>query len=168
MSRGRRRTRVADTLARRDPGGLLYGAVVTAGVLAAVSANVSHVQRVALSVGAVVVVYWLAHVYTETQEMLYEGDRRPLHRRTPHAAAKEAFILVGAVPAVVVYVLLHLLGLPARGAALWALWFSVGFLAVIGYLGAHRAGIRGWRLALESGGAASLGVLAVLGKLFLH
>ncbi|WP_299923630.1 hypothetical protein [uncultured Nocardioides sp.] len=168
MSGGRRRTQAADELARRDPGGLLYGAVITAGVLAAVSANVSHVQRVALSVAAVVVVYWLAHVYTESQEMLYEGDHRPLHRRTPHAAAKEVSILVGAVPAVAVYVLLHLLGLSATGSAYWALWFSVAFLSVIGYLGAHRAGMTGWRLALESAGAASLGVLAVLGKLFLH
>ncbi|MCY4727417.1 hypothetical protein NYO98_14105 [Nocardioides sp. STR2] len=162
------RRRAADTLARRDPGGLLYGAVIAASSLAAVSANLSHAQRVALSVAAVVVVYWLAHVYTETQEMLFEGDRRPLYRRTPHAAAKEVFILVGAAPAIVVYLVLYLLGLSSSGAAYWALCFSVVFLAVIGYLGAHRAGIGGWRLVLESAGAASLGLLAVLGKLFLH
>jgi len=167
VSEGHRR-RAADTLARRDPGAIVYGAVVTAASLAAVSANISHVQRVALSVGAVVAVYWLAHVYTETQEMLFHGDRRPLYRRTPHAAAKEVFILVGAVPAVVVYLLLDLLGMSASGAAYWALWFSVAFLALIGYLGAHRAEIRGWWLLLESAGAASLGILAVLGKVFLH
>jgi hypothetical protein len=162
------RRRAADTLARRDPGGFLYGAVITAGSLAAVSANLSHAPRVALSVAAVVVVYWLAHVYTESQEMLFEGDRRPLYRRTPHAAAEEVFILVGAVPALAVYLLLDLAGMSSSVAAYWALWFSVGFLSVIGYLGAHRAGIGGWRLVLESAGAASLGVLAVLGKLFLH
>jgi VIT1/CCC1 family predicted Fe2+/Mn2+ transporter len=167
VSRGHRR-RAADTLARRDPGGLLYGAVIAAGSLAAVSANLSHAHRVALSVVAVVVTYWLAHVYTESQEMLFEGDHRPLYRRTPHAAAKEVSILVGAAPAIVVYLVLYLLGLSSSGAALWALWFSVAFLSVIGYLGAHRAGIGGWRLVLESAGAASLGVLAVLGKLFLH
>jgi hypothetical protein len=168
VNRGHR-LRAADTLARRDPGGLLYGAVITAGVLAAVSANNSHIHRVALSVVAVVVVYWLSHVYTESQEMLFEGDHRPLHRRTPAAAAKEVFILVGAVPALAVYLaLVELAGLSASGAALWALWSSVAFLSVIGYLGAHRAGMHGWRLVLESAGAASLGVLAVLGKLFLH
>ncbi|HSF36388.1 MAG TPA: hypothetical protein VLA70_09755 [Nocardioides sp.] len=167
VSPGHRR-RAADTLARRDPGGLLYGAVIAAGSLAAVSANLSHAHRVALSVTAVVVTYWLAHVYTESQEMLFEGDHRPLYRRTPHAAAKEVSILVGAAPAVAVYLVLYLLGLSSSGAALWALWFSVAFLSVIGYLGAHRAGIGGWRLVLESAGAASLGVLAVMGKLFLH
>jgi hypothetical protein len=155
-------------LARRDPGGLLYGAVIAAGSLAAVSANISHAHRVALSVAAVVVTYWLAHVYTESQEMLFEGDHRPLYRRTPHAAAKEVSILVGAAPAVAVYLVLYLLGSSSSGAALWALWFSVAFLSVIGYLGAHRAGLGGWRLVLESAGAASLGVLAVLGKLFIH
>ena len=56
---------------------------MTASSLAAVSANVSEVRRVAVSVGAVSVVYWLAPVYTEAQEMLFEGDRRPLYRRTP-------------------------------------------------------------------------------------
>src|SRR5690242_16674851 len=103
------RRRAADTLARRDPGGILYGAVITAGSLAAVSANLSHAPRVALSVAAVVVVYWLAHVYTESQEMLFEGDRRPLHRRTPHAAAKEVSILWGAMPALAVYLVLDVL-----------------------------------------------------------
>ncbi len=137
--------------------------------MAAVSANISHVHRVALGVGAVLVAYWLAHVYVATQEMLFEGDPGPLHRRIPSAAVEEGSVLVGGVPAVVVYLASHeLAGLPASSAALWALWFSVAFLFVIGYLGAHRAGITGWRLAVESFGAASLGFLAVLAKLFLH
>ena len=168
VSRGHRR-RAADALARRDPGNLLYGAVVTAGVLAAVSANISHVHRVALGVGSVLVAYWLAHVYTATQAMLFEGDHGPLRHRFLSAAAKEAPILVGGVPAVVVYLAAHELGgLSASNAAFCALWFSVAFLFTIGYLGAHRAGIRGWRLAIESAGAASLGIVAVLAKFFLH
>ena len=168
VSRGHRHL-AAEALSRRDPGGVLYGAVVTAGVLAAVSANVSHVDRVALSVGAVVAAYWLAHVYIATQQMLFEGDHRPLHRRTPAAAAEEVFILVGSVPAVVVYLVsYYLAGFPSSSAASLALWFSVGFLFVIGYLGAHRAGLTGWRLAFECLGAASLGLVAVLAKLFLH
>jgi hypothetical protein len=168
VSRGHRR-RAADALARRDPGNVLYGAVVTAGVLATVSANISHVHRVALGVGSVLVAYWLAHVYTATQAMLFEGDHGPLRHRFRSAAAKEAPILVGGVPAVVVYLAAHeLAGLSASNAAFCALWFSVAFLFAIGYLGAHRAGIRGWRLAIESTGAASLGLVAVLAKFFLH
>jgi hypothetical protein len=168
VSRGHRLW-VADALARRDPGNVLYGAVVTAGVLAAVSANLSHVHRVALGVGAVLVAYWLAHVYTATQAMLFDGDHGPLRRRFLFAAVEEVSILIGGVPAVVVYLLAHELGgLSATSAAFCALWFSVAFLFAIGYLGAHRAGLRGWRLASESVGAASLGLVAVLAKFFLH
>ncbi|HEX5920018.1 MAG TPA: hypothetical protein VFY76_19310 [Nocardioides sp.] len=168
VSRGHRH-RAADALARRDPGNVLYGAVVTAGVLAAVSANVSHVHRVALGVGSVLVAYWLAHVYTATQAMLFAGDHGPLRHRFLSAAGEEAAILVGGVPAVVVYLVAHELGgWSATRAAFGALWFSVVFLFTIGYLGAHRAGIRGWRLAIESVGAASLGLVAVLAKFVLH
>jgi hypothetical protein len=143
--------------------------VVTAGALAAVSATASHVERVALGVGSVLVSYWLAHVYVATQEMLFEGHDAPIHCRIPPAAAEEASILVWGVPAVVVYLTSHFLaGLPAGSAALGALWFSVAFLFLIGYLGAHRAGRSGWRLAEESFGAASLGLLAVLAKYLLH
>lgn len=166
--RGKRR-RVSDVLARHDPGGVLYGAVVTAGTLAAVSANVSHVRRVALAVVVVLVAYWLAHVYVATQRMLFSPDAGPLHRRVGSAASEEATVLLGGTPAVLVYVAAHwLVGLDARAAALTGLWFSVGFLFVIGYLGAHRAGMRGWGLALESCGAGSLGILAVVAKLLLH
>ena len=49
------RLRAADAVARHDPGGLLYGAVVTAGSLAAVSINVAHAHRVALGVITVLV-----------------------------------------------------------------------------------------------------------------
>jgi hypothetical protein len=169
MSRSHHRRWVADGLASRDPGGILYGAVVTAGSLAAVSANISHVHRVAFGVGFVLAAYWLAHVYIATQQMLFEGDRRSLPRRSSTAAAAEASVLVGGLPAILVYLGAHeLAGLSVSSAALWALYFSVAFLFVLGYLGAHRAGITGWRLAVESFGAASLGVLAVLAKLALH
>ncbi|WP_019144593.1 hypothetical protein [Aeromicrobium massiliense] len=161
--------RLVEVLVRRDPGNVLYGAVVTAGVLAAVSAEISHVHRVALGVGASLLAYWLAHVYTATQAMLFDGHRGSLPRRFGSAAGEEAGILVGGVPAVVVYLAGHdLVELSASDAAFCALWFSVGFLFLIGYLGAHRAGIRGWWLLVESIGAASLGVLAVAVKFLLH
>jgi hypothetical protein len=160
---------VADLVARHDPGGVLYGAVVTAGTLAAVSANVSHVRRVALAVAVVLVAYWLAHVYVATQQMLFDGSSRSLLGRIRTAAREEATVLVGGLPAVLVYLAAYwLLGAEARTAALGALWFSVGFLFLIGYLGAHRAGMRGAALLVESCGAGSLGILAVVAKLLLH
>jgi CRISPR/Cas system-associated exonuclease Cas4 (RecB family) len=163
-----RRAAVEERLARADPGGLLYGGIVTAAVLAAVSAKSHDTARVAVAVGGVLLVYYLAHVYVETQAMQFAGDDRLLHLRVVAAAREEVSVLQGGVPAIVVYVVGYLLGLGSTNAALVALWFSVGFLLVIGYLGAHRAGLTGWRLAVESGAAGAFGLLAVFGKLLLH
>src|SRR6478736_3612801 len=86
-----RRTDLADRIARADPAGLLYGGIVTAAVLATVSAHAETTEHVAIATFAVLVLYWLAHVYVKTQTMQYEGDRRAIHRRLP-AAARHAVI----------------------------------------------------------------------------
>jgi CRISPR/Cas system-associated exonuclease Cas4 (RecB family) len=163
-----RRAAIEERLAAADPGGLLYGGIVTAAVLATVSAHSDSKTRVALSVGGVLVIYFLAHVYVETQAMQFAGDDRLLHLRVGVAARNEVSVLEGGIPAIVVYLVGYLLGLRSSSAALVALWFSVAFLVVAGYLGAHRAGLTGWRLAVESGAAGAFGLLAVFGKLLLH
>jgi len=163
------RLRAADAVARHDPGGLLYGAVVTAGSLAAVSINVAHAHRVALGVITVLVAYWLAHVYVRAEQLIFTTEHQGFPQRLASAAAHETSVLWGGLPAVLVYSGAYwLAGAETRTAALIALWFSIGFLIVIGYLGAHRAGVRGWALVLESAGAGSLGLVAVLAKLTLH
>ena len=48
------------------------------------------------------------------------------------------------------------------------MYFSVVLLALVGYLGAHPAGLRGRAMLLEVGGAASFGVLIVIMKALLH
>ena len=84
------------------------------------------------------------------------------------AAAHESSVLKGGVPAVVVYVVAELVGVDVDTAAALAVYFTVGLLAVVGYLGAHRAGASGRAMALEVAGAASFGVLIVLMKTLLH
>lgn len=164
-----RRAEVAERLARADPAGLLYGGIVTAAVLATVSAHAGQKQHVAVATFVVLVVYWLAHVYVATQAMQYEGDRRRIHQRLVTAALNETSVLKGGIPALAVYLAAGLLlGLEPRDAALVALYFSVGFLVTAGYLGAHPAGLRNRAALVEGAAAGVLGVVAVLAKLVLH
>lgn len=164
-----RRTVVAERIAGADPAGLLYGAIVTAAVLATVSAHAGAKQHVAVATFVVLFVYWMAHVYVATQAMQYRGDRRAVHHRLATAALHETSVLKGGVPAIVVYLAGGLLlGLDPSRAAVVALYFSVGFLMLAGYLGAHRAGMRTSQALLEAGVAGLLGVVAVLAKLLLH
>jgi hypothetical protein len=164
-----RRTALAERIARADPAGLLYGGIVTAAVLATVSAHAETQEHVAVATFAVLVLYWLAHVYVKTQTMQYEGDRRPIHRRLPGAALHESSVLKGGVPALTVYVVCGLLlGLDRATAAVVALDFSVAFLVLAGYLGAHRAGMSGRQALIEGAAAGFLGVFAVFAKTLLH
>ena len=112
---------------------------------------------------------WIAHVYVKTQTMQYDGDRRAIHRRIGEAARHESSVLKGGVPALVVYVACaFLFGLPRGAAAFVALDFSVVFLVLVGYLGAHRAGMPGRQALVEAAGAGLLGALAVFAKVLLH
>lgn len=60
---GLHRTDLVSTVERADVGGLVYGAVVGGGALAAISAHSDETPRVALATLLVAVVCWLSHVY---------------------------------------------------------------------------------------------------------
>ena len=166
------KTRTADLaewIAHADPAGLLYGGIITASVLATVSAHAESEEHVALATFGVLVLYWLAHVYVKTQAMQYDGDRRPIHRRIGEAARHESSVLKGGVPALTVYAACaFVFGIQRGAAAFVALDFSVVFLVLVGYLGAHRAGMPGRQALIEAAGAGLLGALAVFAKVLLH
>ncbi len=162
------RVRAARWVTRADPGGLLYGAIVSAAVLVTVSAHAEGTDHVILATAGFLVVYWMAHVYIETLSTQFRGDHNPFARRLQHAAGHEASVLKGGAPAIVVYALASLLGADASNAAAVAAYFSVALLVVIGYLGAHQAGVRGWPLLGEVAAAGSFGLLIVAGKALLH
>ena len=162
------RSRAAGLLARADPAGLLYGAIVSAAVLATVSAHADDSVFVGLATGLVLVIYWMAHVYIYTLSSQLDGDRRHFLLRLRTASAHETSVLKGGVPAIVVYVGAELAGADVDAAAATAVYFTVGLLGVVGYLGAHQAGLSGRAMALEVAAAASFGVLIVLAKTLLH
>lgn len=162
------RARAAQWLAATDTAGLLYGAIVSASVLAAISAHAPASAQVVLATTGVLVIYWLAHVYIAAVSGALGGDRRTFLVRIGHAARHESGVLRGGVPAILVYALAHAVGLDIPDAAAAAVYFSVVLLAVVGHLGAHQAGLRGRALLWETAGAASFGVLIVIGKSLLH
>jgi len=78
-------------------------------------------------------------------------------------------VLKGGIPALAVYAVGGLLfGLDRATAAVVALDFSVAFLVLVGYLGAHRAGMPGRQALVEAAAAGMLGALAVFAKTLLH
>ena len=168
MTQSFQRVRVAGWLAHADPAGLLYGAIVSAAVLATVSAHAEGSEFVALATAMVLVVYWMAHVYIHALSRQFDGDTRHFLLRLRTASAHETSVLKGGVPAILVYLGAYAAGLDIGSAAALAVYFTVVLLAAVGYLGAHQAGLRGRAALLEVAGAASFGVLIVAAKALLH
>ena len=155
-------------MSRADPAGLLYGAIVSAAVLATVSAHATGSTFVVVATALVLVVYWMAHVYINTLSRQFAGDTRHFLLRLRTSSAHETAVLKGGVPAIVVYTVASWSGLTISSAAAVAVYFSVVLLGAVGYLGAHQAGLRGRIVVLEVAGAASFGLLIVAAKTLLH
>jgi hypothetical protein len=151
----------------RHPAELLYGAIVSAAVLATAT-HAEGSQRVAVVTAVVLVIYWCGHVYINALSRQFEGDDRRMLLRLRAATVHEIGVLLGGVPAIVVYVLAALAGAGASTAATVAVYFSIALLAGVGYLGARRAGLGGWAMLLETAGAATFGILIVTLKTLLH
>jgi hypothetical protein len=161
-------TRAAGWVAKTDPGGLLYGAIVTAAVLTTVSAHDDDSARIVATTAVFLVVYWMAHVYISTLSTQFGGDARAFLPRLVTAAQHESGVLKGGVPALVVYLIAYLIGDDVSDAAAVAVYFSVVLLMTFGYLGAHQAGLRGRAMLGEVAAGAFFGVLIVIGKSLQH
>lgn len=159
---------VAHRLAAADPAGLLYGAIVSATALAALSLHTTEPARVAIGTGAVLVIYWMADLYVHALAVRFDGDARGLLRRLAHAAGHKASVLKGGLPGIVVYVVSYVLGASASTAAFLALGAAIVLLTVAGFLGARHAGAPGRAAMVEGAGAGLLGVVVMVAKSLLH
>jgi hypothetical protein len=160
--------RLASRLAKSHSGGLLYGAVVTAAVLVTVGGHGSSAGKVVLAWVIVLGTYWLTHVYVVTWQGQFEGDTRPLPVRLASGAGHEATVLMGGVPAMVVFLAATLAGVDSFEAERLALYSTVVLLGVLGYVGAHFTGRSRAHSWLEALGAALLGLVMVAAKSLLH
>lgn len=160
--------RTAGRLARGNPAGLLYGAIITSAVMSATASHVESAARVVATCIFVVAVYWLADVYVRVFADQFQHGRSPLLQRVRTAARHESRVLLGGVPTLVTVVVASLLGADLSLAVYLALWLTVAELGAVGYLSARFVG-DGRRTALaESLAAALLGVVMVLAKSLLH
>ena len=151
-----------------EPGDLVYGAVISASVLATVSAHADDFSYVALAAALVLAVYWMAHVYVQAQSGVIGGDTRHILHRIGGAAARESAVLKGGIPAILVYLLGKLVGLETGTAAEVAVYFSVALLVTVGYLAGKRVGMSGRAAVVDAAVAGLFGVVLIVAKALIH
>lgn len=160
--------RATRLIARDNPGGLLYGVIITGAVMSATANHAPSTAMVVVAAVFVLGVYWLADVYVRAFADQFKHGRSPLRRRLLAAAGHESRVLLGGVPALVVVVVASLLGAGTALAVYLALWLTVVELGAVGYLSARHVGEDRRSAFVESLAAALLGIVMVLAKTFLH
>ena len=144
MSAGFARVRAASWLAHTDPAGLLYGAIVSAAVLATVSAHAEgsgvrgarHRDRARRVLDGTRLRRRPcpdSSTATRATSCFACALERPRDRASSRAACRPSSSTLGTSAA----------GMDIASAAATAVYFTVVLLAVVGYLGAHQAGLRG-------------------------
>jgi hypothetical protein len=151
-----------------DPGGLLYGTIVSAAALAVGATTGDTVGGMFETMVSTLLIYWFAHIYVATVSARRPGNTVPLRRLIVTSARHEASILVGGLPAVLVVVILSIAHVSLWVTVLSDLATIIVVLVLDGLLAGLHAGVRGWKLGAEAAVAAILGGL-IAGLLFsLH
>lgn len=146
----------------------LYGALVSGSILAVSSAHAEDSRSVLFATLLVNVTYWLAHVYVDAIGGRFHDHEHSTGRRLAHALRNNTAVLIGSLPALIVFAAGRLFGMDLTDAAWLALWFTVAMLGAAGALAAWRAGARRWPLIGETAVAVAFGMVVILLKIVLH
>ena len=155
-------------IARTNWADVLYGAVLTASVIAVVSSHPESTARLELAVVFALFVYWMAHVYCRVLAARLGMHRTPLGRQLRSALTRESAILIGGLPGVAVPLVCRLFGIDISVAADLTLWTIVILLFGVGLAAGSRSGARPVVVLLQASASAALGLLVVLLKVALH
>jgi hypothetical protein len=150
----------------RNTSELIEGAVVV-GALLVVFGHDSSEPRVVASALGVLTIYWLTHAYAHALSGTL-SQRKRLFGLLFTAIRHDSTILVGGLPALVVFTIALVFGAEFGTAVLVGLWTTILFLTGVGFVAGYRIGLRGWRLGLEALLAGSAGVFMLLLKTLLH
>ncbi len=156
----------------RNPRRAIYGTIVTAAILAGEGAAHLDPQDMIVSVLVTLLVYWIAHVYSEVLGHWVtpsSAQHRPaILSRLGQALAEEWAIVVGGLGVVLVLAVAWLAGASGQAAVNAALWMATAELLEWGIVAAKNAGLSGIRIVVSGVTSASFGAVIVLLKVVLH
>jgi hypothetical protein len=151
-----------------NAGGLVYGTIVVATLLAAESARSETYGK---TVGAVIIAlltYWLVIAYSE-----YAGER--LEQEAPfeysafaRTAVRELALFYGSAGPLLAVLICWAAGASLTLAIRVAVWVAVAAIIGAELMTGIRADLKGWALVRQTAVGAFLGLLVVALRLLLH
>jgi hypothetical protein len=149
----------------------IYGAIITAAIIAAVG---GHLPTLALAASVVVtlLVYWVAEEYAEILGQQATGGHLPTWAYVRATLASTWPMVSASYVPLLALVLARVAGAPAGAAANVGLAAAVVLLAFHGWSAGRAAQLHGWRLAIAVSVAAGLGLIMIALKdlvlIYLH
>lgn len=150
-----------------NSGGLVYGMIAVAAMLAAESARRETYVKTLLAVSITLLLYWFARAYSE-----FTGDRLDTGEPFSFAglarsARHEAPVLIGAGGPVLVLLIWWLAGAGLSSAVAAAVWAAAAMIVLIEVVVGVRSHLSGRELAVQTGFGVLLGLLVVALRVLL-
>jgi hypothetical protein len=151
-----------------NPGGIVYGTILIATLLAAESARSETYPRTIAGVVLALIVYWLAATYAEfTGERVTQSepfDAGALRR----AAVHELAVVQGALVPLAVLLVLWAAGTSLAAAVTAAIWAAAAIVVATEVLIGVRADQTGRELVVQTSFGILLGLLVIALRVLLH
>jgi hypothetical protein len=151
-----------------NPARAVYGTIVAGALLAAESAKQETYPKTVAAVVIALVVYWLAHTYSDLAgEQLSSGQRLTVDAIVD-SGRSELPILIGAALPLTVLIILWIAGTSLQDAITAAVWSCAGMIVLIQIIAGVRSELTGRALVGQVAFGALLGLLVVALKIVLH
>ena len=151
-----------------NPGRLVYGTIAVGTLLAAESARQETYVETVFAVAVTLLLYWLAHSYSEFVDRRLEHGKPFSLDGFADAARHELAVLVGAAIPLIVLVIWWVADASLGGAVSAAVWTSAIVIVVIEIVIGRRAELSGAEFVTQTTFGAILGLLVIALRLLLH
>lgn len=149
-------------------GSAVYGLITVSGLLAAESAARETYAETVLGVLLALLLFWLAHAYSEFVAVRAEEGERLTRAGIRRMLRWELPILVGATPPILAVLIGWAAGAGLGSAITIALWISAATILVAELTAGLLAKLSGRELVLQALVGTAFGVLILVIKLALH
>jgi len=152
----------------RNPSRAIYGTITVGALLAAESARVETYLETVGAVLIAMLVYWIAHSYSESAARRLE-NREPLGlAELADSMIHESSILIGSAIPLAALMLAWAFGAELGTAVTIAVWTSAATIVLIETVAALRAHLTGRAMLLQIALGGVLGSLVILMRIILH
>jgi hypothetical protein len=151
-----------------NPGAVVYGTITVGALLAAESAKRESYADTVGALAIALLLYWLAHAYSEVIEHRLE-ERRPLTLDgLVGTLLHELMVVVGAAIPLLALLICWLAGARLASAVAAALWTSAATIVIVEVVAGVRAELSARALLAQTAVGALFGLLVITLQLVLH